>query len=103
MIIFRILYFLECTLFVVPLIPLFWTPGDVCPGFQSQGGSSSLHASSSACNGFLKVTSGATSANLLVASMAAELFSIHILASLKNNHAFCEWRQRNELKYFKDD
>ena len=22
-----------------PLIPLFWTSGDVCPGFQSQGGS----------------------------------------------------------------
>ena len=30
-----------CTqvLFVVPLIPLFWTSGDVCPEFQSQGGS----------------------------------------------------------------
>ena len=25
-------------LFVEPLIPLFWTSGDVCPGFQSQGG-----------------------------------------------------------------
>ena len=25
-------------LFVGPLIPLFWTSGDVCPGFQSQGG-----------------------------------------------------------------
>ena len=24
--------------FVGPLIPLFWTSGDVCPGFQSQGG-----------------------------------------------------------------
>ena len=21
-----------------PLIPLFWTSGDICPGFQSQGG-----------------------------------------------------------------
>ena len=30
-------------LFVGPLIPLFWTSGDVCPGFQSQGGSR-LHA-----------------------------------------------------------
>ena len=36
-----------------PLIPLFWTSGDICPGFQSQGG----------C--------GATPANLLMASMAA--------------------------------
>ena len=26
-------------LFVGPLIPLFWTSGNVCPGFQSQGGS----------------------------------------------------------------
>ena len=25
--------------FVGPLIPLFWTSGDVCPGFHSQGGS----------------------------------------------------------------
>ena len=25
-------------LFVGPLIPLFWTSGDVCPGLQSQGG-----------------------------------------------------------------
>ena len=25
-------------LFVGPLIPLFWTSGDVVPGFQSQGG-----------------------------------------------------------------
>ena len=26
-------------LFVGPLIPLLWTSGDICPGFQSQGGS----------------------------------------------------------------
>ena len=26
-------------LFVGPLIPLFWTSGDICFGFQSQGGS----------------------------------------------------------------
>ena len=29
-----------------PLIPLFWTSGDVCPGFQSQGGFPRLRASS---------------------------------------------------------
>ena len=40
-----------------PLIPLFWTSGDVCPGFQSQGGSL-------ACV-ILRFTSGATSADLL--------------------------------------
>ena len=26
-------------LFKGPMIPLFWTDGDICPGFQSQGGS----------------------------------------------------------------
>ena len=30
-------------LFVGPLMPLFWTFGDICPGFQSQGGSPHLH------------------------------------------------------------
>ena len=33
-------------LFLVPLIPLFWTSGDVSPGLQSQVGSPCLHASS---------------------------------------------------------
>ena len=49
-------------LFVGPLIPLFWTSGDVCPGFQSQGGFPHLRASSPAHNGFLRFTSGATPA-----------------------------------------
>ena len=30
---------------VAPLIPLFWTSGDICPGFQCQGASPCLHAS----------------------------------------------------------
>ena len=46
--------------FVGPVIPLFWTSGDVCPGFQNQGGSPLLRASSSACNGILRFTFGAT-------------------------------------------
>ena len=49
-------------LFVGPLIPLFWTSDDVCPGFQSQGGFPRLRASSPAHNGFLRFTSGATHA-----------------------------------------
>ena len=49
-------------LFMGPLIPLLWTSGDVCPGFQSQGGFPCLHASSPAHNGFLRFTSGATPA-----------------------------------------
>ena len=37
---FFFFFFLEdISLFVGPLIPLFWTSGDVCTGFQSQGGS----------------------------------------------------------------
>ena len=34
--------------FVGPLIPLFWTPGDVCPGFQSQTPADLLMASMTA-------------------------------------------------------
>ena len=49
-------------LFLGPLIPLLWTSGDVCPGFQSQGGFPRLHASSPVHNGFLRFTSGATPA-----------------------------------------
>ena len=57
------------------LTPLFWTSasGDVCPGFQSQGGFPRLRASSSACNRFFRFTSGATPADLLAPSMAAGL------------------------------
>ena len=49
-------------LFVGPLIPLFWTSGDVCPGFQSQDGFPRLRASLPVHNGFLRFTSGATPA-----------------------------------------
>ena len=49
-------------LFVGPLIPLFWTSGEVCPGFQSQDGFPHLCASSPVHNGFLRFTSGATPA-----------------------------------------
>ena len=39
-----------------PLISLFRTSGDVCPGFLSQGGSPCLPASLSVCNRFLRFT-----------------------------------------------
>ena len=39
---------------------LFWTSGDICLGFQSQGGFPRLLASSPAWNGSLRFTSGAT-------------------------------------------
>ena len=50
--------------FVGPAIPQFWTSGDICPGFQSQGGSPHLHETE-----FLN-----SPADLLVASMAAKPF-----------------------------
>ena len=57
----------------LPLIPLFRTSNDICPGFQNQDGSPCLHASLPVCNEFLKFTIAATPADLLVVSMAAEL------------------------------
>ena len=51
-------------LFVGSLMPLFWTSGNVCPGFQSQGGSPGLCALLPACNGILRFTSGAIPADL---------------------------------------
>ena len=44
---------------------MFWTSGDVSPGFQSQGGFPRLHASSPTCNRFLRFITSATSADLL--------------------------------------
>ena len=53
-------------LFVGPLIPLFWTSGDFCPGIPSL---------SPVGNRVLSFTSGATPADLLVASMVSKPFS----------------------------
>ena len=65
------------------LISLFWTSGDICPGFQSQGRSPHLCALSSVYNGFLRFTSGVTPADLSAASMVAEPFrSTYFRASI---------------------
>ena len=55
-----------------PLTSLFWTFGDVCPGFQNQDGSPLLCALSPECNRFLRFTSDATPADLLTASIAPQ-------------------------------
>ena len=56
-----------------PLIPLFWTSGDVFYGFYAKlGWIPHLHASSPVHNRFLTFTSGVTPADLLEASMAAD-------------------------------
>ena len=60
---------------VRPLLPLFWTSGDVCPGFQNQGGFLCMGASKR----FLRFTSGGALADFLVASMPAKLFLITYL------------------------
>ena len=57
--------------FVGPLIPLFWTSGDVCPGSERQGGFPWLHASSLVSNGLLRLTSRVTPTNLLVADITS--------------------------------
>ena len=56
--------------FVEPLKPLFWISGDVCPGFKSQAGSLACFL---ACM-IPKYTSGATPADSMEVSMAAEYF-----------------------------
>ena len=53
-----------------PLIPLLWTSGGVSPGFQSQGGSLVCFVT---CV-ILRFTSGATLADCIEVSMAAEPF-----------------------------
>ena len=64
-------------------MPLCWTSGDVCAGFQSQGGSPLFCASLSVCNGFLRFTSDATPADCLATSMVVESFSVHVLAHVQ--------------------
>ena len=53
---------------VGPLIPLFWTSGDVCPGFQSQSG---VACTLSCLCTILRFTSGTTPAGLLAAGIVA--------------------------------
>ena len=67
------LFFLEdiSDFFVGPLIRLFKTSGDVYHAFQSRSGFPRLPGLSPVCNAFLRFNSGATPADLLVASMAA--------------------------------
>ena len=64
-----------CRALVLFVGPLFWTSGDISSEFQSHSGSSHLHALLPVHIGFLRFTSGATPANLLVATMAANAFS----------------------------
>ena len=51
-------------------VTLFWTSGDVCPGFKSQGGSLTCCLNSV----ILRFTSGATPADCMRVNMAAEPF-----------------------------
>ena len=65
-------------LFVGPLIPLFWTSGDVSSGFQSQSGFCLIRTwrrRTSNVTHSLRFISGATTADLLAASMATEPIS----------------------------
>ena len=64
-----------------PLIPLFWTSGDVCPGFQSQGGSFVCFLT---CV-ILRFTSGATPADFIEDQHGSQTFSIRILADVSTS------------------
>ena len=60
------------------LMPLFWTSGDVSFGFQSQSGFCLIHTwrrDTSNVTHSLRFASGATLADLLAATMAAEPIS----------------------------
>ena len=64
-------FYLNCwghqSFFVGPLIPLFWTSSDVCPGFQSQDGSPHYHASLPVPNRILRIISGLMPADCMAA------------------------------------
>ena len=61
----------KSVLFVGPLIPLFWTSGDICTGFHKPMWMTCLHVSLPAYSGFLRFTSGVRPADLFTASIAA--------------------------------
>ena len=59
---------------------VFWSSDNVSPVFQRQDGIPYLHTSLPAHNRFLRFTSGATPADIMVASTAAKLLqSMYIL------------------------
>ena len=80
-------------LLVRSLIPLFWTSGDICPGFQSQYGSPRWQALSPVCNGFLRFTSDETPVDLVGGQHGSQAVSIHFLGHM------CWWglSQRSSL------
>ena len=57
----------------VGLVTLFWTSGDICPGFQSQGGCLLIMHAFLTCV-ILRFTSGVTPADCTEVSMVAEPF-----------------------------
>ena len=80
---FFLLIFGENHYFLRPLIPLFCTSGDICPGFQSHYRFPCLNSWSAVYNGFLRFTSGVTPADLLMTSMVVEPFqSIYLHTSI---------------------
>ena len=66
----------------------FWDSEDVCPVFQSQGRSLNLYTSLHTLDGLLSFTSGATSADILAVSMAAE----HLLPTYVFKHWWENYR-----------
>ena len=88
-----------------PLIRLCWTSGDVSSVFQGQGGQPYSHLAEAYMLPLLPLmfTSGATPADLLATSMAAQLFSsTHMRAGIggaQNGDLSCRRRTFYRLSY----
>ena len=79
-----------------PLIPLFWTSGDVCPGFQSQGRSLACFLT---CV-ILRITSGVTPADCIEISMTAEIFrSTYLQMCLQALNNFANYKTLSVARF----
>ena len=58
-------------------MPPLWASDDIYPRFKARVDLPYLHVASPACNGFVRLTSGMTPADLLAAIIAAEQFQYH--------------------------
>ena len=76
------------------VIPLFSISGDVCPGFQNQGGSNRLWVSPVVSNRFLRFNSGAAPADLFnITSLFPTLCLYALYAERSVNMSIKKYKQ----------
>ena len=90
--------------FLGPLMPPFWTSSDFFSWFQSQNGQPYSHLAETLCvTDSLRFASGATTADLLTASMAAEpISSTYLWAGIgraQNQDLLCHRQTLYQLSY----